>query len=80
MARGWESKSVEDQQAEFTRKSDQGKDGVSESERTRFAERDRMKLARANVKNQLQAAQNPRYIELLKEELAELDRRISAQG
>jgi hypothetical protein len=77
MARGWESKSVEDQQADFSRKPDKAKGPISPADRAKESERERLQLARVNVANQLQAAQNPKYIELLKNELAELDRQIA---
>jgi hypothetical protein len=77
MARGWESKSVEEQQAEFGKKSDSAKAEISEQDKLRATEKKRLELARASVFNQLKLAQNPRYIELLTGELAELDKRIS---
>jgi hypothetical protein len=77
MARGWESKSVEEQQAEFTKGASANED-LSEQAKKKTAERRRLQLARVNVSNQLKLAQNPRYIELLTAELAELDRQISA--
>jgi len=78
MARGWESKSVEEQQSEFSQSAADGKKAVSVEETQKAVERHRLKLARANVANQLKVAQNPRYIELLTNELKELDRQIEA--
>ncbi len=78
MARGWESKSVEEQQAEFSKGPQDNHKGVSAEEARRTTERQRLKLARANVENQLKLAQNPRYIELLTRELADIDRRIES--
>ena len=78
MARGWESKSVEEQQAEFTKPSQENNKGVSVDDLRKATERQRLKLARANVENQLKLAQNPRYKELLTHELGELDRRIES--
>jgi len=78
MARGWESKSVEEQQAEFSKGSSAANPDVPPEEKQKIAERKRLQLARANVSNQLKLAQNSRYIELLTRELAELDRQIAA--
>ena len=78
MARGWESKSVEEQQAEFTKQSQENNKGFSVDDLRKATERQRLKLARANVENQLKLAQNPRYKELLTHELGELDRRIES--
>jgi hypothetical protein len=76
MARGWESKSVEEQQAEFSTNSGSTNQNVPQGEKAKSAERRRLQLARTNVSNQLKVAQNPRYIELLTGELEELDRKI----
>ena len=78
MARGWESKSVEEQQSEFGKNSDSEKVRLSEDDKHKQAERRALELARANVSDQLRRAQNPRYVDLLTRELAELDRIISA--
>jgi hypothetical protein len=78
MARGWESKSVEEQQAEFSQGPNTADRKISAEEKQKIAERKRLQLARANVSNQLKLAQNSRYIELLTRELAELDRQIAA--
>ena len=78
MARGWESKSVEEQQAEFSKGSREKNKVVSPEDARRTTERERLKLARVNVENQLSAAQNPRYKELLTRELMELDRQIES--
>jgi hypothetical protein len=78
MARGWESKSVEDQQAEFSGNSGAANPSAPREEKEKASGRRRLQLARTNVSNQLHLAQNPRYIELLTRELEELDRQISA--
>lgn len=78
MARGWESKSVEEQQAEFSKAPADDKTVISAQESAKGRERQRLKLARANVASQMKLAQNPRYVELLTRELAELDRQIES--
>ena len=78
MARGWESKSVEEQQAEFSKNSESNKENLPSEIKAKTTERKRLQLARINVSNQLKLAQNPRYIELLTRELEDLDRKITA--
>jgi hypothetical protein len=78
MARGWESKSVEEQQTEFSKSSASTNQKVPQEDKVKTAERRRLQLARTNVSNQLKLAQNPRYIELLTRELEDLDRKISS--
>jgi hypothetical protein len=78
MARGWESKSVEEQQAEFSKNSGSDNKYTPLADRAKTVERRRLQLARTNVSNQLKVAQNPRYIELLTREIEELDRKISS--
>ena len=78
MARGWECKSVEEQQAEFSKNSESTNQKVPSEEQAKATERRRLQLARINVSNQLQLAQNPRYIELLTREFEDLDRKISS--
>jgi hypothetical protein len=80
MARGWESKSVEEQQAEFSKNSGATNKNISKEERLRGVERQRLQLARANVSNQLKLAGNARYVELLTRELEELERKLTELG
>lgn len=77
MARGWESKSVEEQQSEFKNKVKGDKSDLSQEKRAKLAERKRLELARVNVANQLKQASNPRYVEMLKKEIADLDQKIT---
>ena len=76
MARGWESKGVEDQQSEFTNSSRPAKQQLSVEERERATEQQRLLMARNNVLGQLKTAQNPRYVEMLKRALVDLERRL----
>ncbi len=80
MARGWESKSVEDQQSEFKKAPEKTKPIMSAEERERVSQKGRLRLARANVASQLEKAQNQRYREMLQRELDELDRLLQALG
>jgi hypothetical protein len=78
MARGWESKSVEEQQSEFGKNSGEKKGPLSPDEERRLLHRQSLELNRARVVEQLKRSQNPRYTELLKRELEELDRELGA--
>jgi len=77
MARGWESKSVEAQQAEATDKSSSPRPKMSAEAAAHFREREGIRLARQRVLQQLEQSQNPRHRQLLQDELAELERKLS---
>jgi hypothetical protein len=77
MARGWESKSVENQQEEAHEESVQAaksRKGVEKHSR----ERDLLQLARTSITQKLEAAENPRYREQLNQALADLDKQLKA--
>ncbi len=79
MARGWESKSVEDQQAaaEARRDTSTGPP-LSDVERQRRAKRTALGLSRARVLQDLQAACHPNHRAMLEQSLAFLDAEIAA--
>jgi len=77
MARGWESKSVEEQQSEFQRP-DATKASQSPEQSRKSARMQALHLQRARVQEQLKQAENPRFIELLQRELAHLDKELSS--
>ena len=77
MARGWESKSVEEQQSEFAN-SRERKGSLSLAEEQRLLRRQSLELNRARVLEQLKRSQNPRYTEILNRELEQLDRELAA--
>jgi hypothetical protein len=77
MARGWESKSVEAQQAEASEESAKLPPPMSPEEATRFREREGLRLARQRVLQQLEASTNPRHRKLLQDSLADLDETLS---
>ena len=76
VARGWESKSVEEQQAEATSKSEKPRAKLSPEEAARHREHESLRLSRQRVLQQIQAAQNPRHRQLLQEALADLDEKL----
>jgi len=80
MARGWESKSVEAQidMAEARRHGGSPPPpapGVVD----RLRQRESLQLSRVRIQHDLETANNPRYRELLRRTLADLDARL-AQG
>jgi hypothetical protein len=80
MARGWESKSVEEQQAESMKPVVQGRRQLTPQELINRREQDELGLARKSVLQQLQAAQHPRHRKMLQDALDELDTRLRQMG
>jgi hypothetical protein len=81
MARGWESKGVEDQQAEaLERRSSASKRMLSAPEIAEQSARDALRLSRSRVIQQLETARNPAYRQTLEAALAELDHKLSSQN
>jgi len=76
MARGWESKSVEAQQAEASDKSSKRRSRMTADEAVRWREKENLRLSRQQVLQQLETSQNPRHRKLLEETLADLDKRL----
>jgi hypothetical protein len=79
MARGWESKSVEAQQAEANDSSAKAGPLMSAEEAARWRERESLRLARQSVLRQLETTTNPRHRKLLQDSLAELDEKLKQQ-
>lgn len=77
VARGWESKSVEAQQAEASDKTAKPRPPMSADEAARWREKESLRLSRQRVLQQLEVSQNPRYRKLLEDSLAELDEKLS---
>lgn len=75
MARGWESKSVEAQQAEATAERQNPRQKLTPEQAARTRELEGLKTARAGIARQMGDA-TPRYRALLAESLKELERRI----
>jgi hypothetical protein len=76
MARGWESKSVEDQQAEASRDKASPKARLAPAQVAQEQQLQGLRLSRARVVQQLTAARDPSHRLMLERALAELDRRI----
>jgi len=78
MARGWDSKSVEDQQAAAeAEKQNRSKPMLSDEERVRRDKRDSLLLARARMLNDRAAATDERYRAMLDGAIAHLEREIN---
>lgn len=78
MARGWESKAVESQiEAAEARASHNRQPQLSPGELRLQRERESLELSRTRVLQDLAAAQNPKYRELLERSLHFLDEKIA---
>ena len=80
MARGWESKSVEAQQAEASDKSATTRPKMTSEEAARFREMESLRLSRRSVQQQLESSTNPRHRKLLADALTDLDARLAKLG
>ena len=78
MARGWESKSVEQQQEEMSEQRKSARTPISPAEQQRNRKRDGLLLSRQHLTQQLQAASNPRHRQMLERAMAELDRQLTS--
>jgi hypothetical protein len=77
MARGWESKSVEAQQAEAIEKPGKPRAKLTPEAAARSRERENLRLARQRVVQQLEQSGNPRHRKLLEQTLLDLDQKLS---
>ena len=78
MARGWESKSVEQQQEEMSAQRKTARAPLSPAEQQRNRKREGLLLSRERLTQQLQAATNPRHRQMLEQAIAELDSQLSS--
>lgn len=77
MARGWESKSVEAQQAEAGEKKAHSAPPMSAEQAARWREHETLRLSRRRVLQQMETSQNPRHRQLLQDALNDLDEKLS---
>lgn len=78
MARGWESKSVEEQMdAAESRKAAAAQPKLSEVQLRIQRERESIELSRGRILRELEAARHPRHREQLSQALSFLDERLS---
>lgn len=78
MARGWESKSVEAQQAEAADQSAEKRTKLSPEAAAMRRERENLRLSRQRVLAQLKASPNPLLRTSLEAALAELDQKLKS--
>jgi len=78
MARGWESKSVEQQQEASVEQRKAAGAPLSPDEQKRNRKREGLLLSRERLTQQLQAASNPRHRQMLEQAIAELERQLSS--
>jgi hypothetical protein len=76
MARGWESKSVEEQQAEARAQANPSQPKLTPSQIQKKQQIESLTLSRSRVEQQLTAAHEPRHQEMLRRALADLDEQI----
>ena len=79
MARGWESKSVEEQQTVAIAQTE-SKQRLTPEQAARKQQREALDLSRRRILQQLQSVQNPRHREMLESALSELDARLARMG
>ena len=78
MARGWDSKSIEDQQAAAEQeRSRQKKPPMSAKAREQQAKLDALRLSRVKVVRDLESASNHQYRRMLEQALAHIDGEIA---
>ena len=80
MARGWESKSVEEQQSQAVANSSPGKPRLTPKEATAKRQREGVLLSRKRIARQLEDAQNPIRRKMLQDALTELDAQLARLG
>ena len=79
MARGWESKSIEQQQDAMAERHKPARPALSPEERDRDRKRQGLLLSRSRLSRQLETAANPRHRQMLTDAIAELDRQLSSR-
>jgi vacuolar-type H+-ATPase subunit E/Vma4 len=80
MARGWESKSVEAQQADADEQTKEPRARLTAKEATLMRQREGLRLARQRVLQQIEVSSNPHHRRLLDDTLADLDRKLKQLG
>jgi len=80
MAKGWESKSVEEQQSEARDAQKSTKPRMTAEQIAQKQSRNGLELSRQRVIQQLQAACNPNHRNMLEKALADLDEQLAKLG
>ena len=78
MARGWESKSVEDQIESFASgRGSSSREHLTTEQIERQRQRDSLLLSRTRVLRDIEQSQNPRHLLILQDSLAYLDAKLA---
>ncbi len=80
MARGWESKSIEAQQAEASEPASKPRAKLTPQQAAQAREKESLRLSRQRVLQQLEATADPRLRELLQRALADLEGKLKCLG
>jgi hypothetical protein len=80
MARGWESKSVEQQQEEATSERARKAEALTPEQIGRRRRLATLELSRKQILHQLEMASNHRHRQMLEKALSDLDARIAGEG
>lgn len=78
MARGWESKSVEQQQDEMVNPSKSSGPRLSPTQKENNRKRDGLLLSRKRLTQQLEASSRPQHRQMLERSIAEIDKQLSS--
>jgi hypothetical protein len=78
MARGWESKSVEQQQDERAAETNKNRPRLTAQQQDLNRKREGLLLSRKRLVGQLETAINPAYRQMLEQSLAEVDRQLAS--
>jgi len=78
MARGWESKSVEQQQNEKTAEGKTARVRLSAEQQLINRKREGLLLSRKRLVGQLEASNHPAHRQMLQQSLAEIDRQLAS--
>lgn len=80
MARGWESKAIEEQQSQATSSGSRSRPRATPEQMARQRQRQGLLLSRSRVIQQLGAAQNTYHRQMLEDALRDLDSRLAQLG
>ena len=80
MAKGWESKSVEEQQSEARDAQKSTKPRLTAEQIAQKQSRNSLEMSRQRVMQQLQTACNPNHRSMLEKALADLDAQLAKLG
>ena len=77
MARGWESKAVEQQQEDASSKNSERRTALTPEQIAHRQKRQGLELSRQRILQRLQAACNPRHRQMLETALTDLDAQLA---